>query len=252
MTYSAGQILFQQGDDGDAAYVVLSGTADILVDSDSGPDQGCRAAAEFDRRRDRHSVQRLAHRHRQATSRWRPCASARIISCGLCSEFPEMTVEIMRVLADRLSHTTADLIGTHEAPSDAVDCAPNAHRRSCSRQLDVCQLKVRILPRLRAVGWMHAAAKGVAKWPTTISGSGFGACAAACRSPGHEFISLWRQHNLHRDALRPAYAVCSTRAPAYDRPAGRCRATGVTDFDLLFTHCHYDHILGLPFFCADL
>ena len=33
VSYSAGQILFRQGDVGDAAYVILSGTAEILVDS---------------------------------------------------------------------------------------------------------------------------------------------------------------------------------------------------------------------------
>jgi ribonuclease Z len=33
------------------------------------------------------------------------------------------------------------------------------------------------------------------------------------------------------------------------RPAGKAFiAAGVTDMDLFFTHCHYDHILGLPFF----
>ncbi|TGT68753.1 MBL fold metallo-hydrolase [bacterium M00.F.Ca.ET.159.01.1.1] len=33
------------------------------------------------------------------------------------------------------------------------------------------------------------------------------------------------------------------------RPAGRAlRASDVTDFDLFFTHCHYDHIIGLPAF----
>ncbi|MER8658573.1 MBL fold metallo-hydrolase [Mesorhizobium sp. M0847] len=33
------------------------------------------------------------------------------------------------------------------------------------------------------------------------------------------------------------------------RPAGRTlRAAGVTDFDLFFTHCHYDHVIGLPAF----
>ncbi|PBB20599.1 MBL fold metallo-hydrolase [Mesorhizobium sp. WSM4313] len=33
------------------------------------------------------------------------------------------------------------------------------------------------------------------------------------------------------------------------RPAGwALRASGVTDFDLFFTHCHYDHIIGLPAF----
>ncbi|MDG4901861.1 MULTISPECIES: MBL fold metallo-hydrolase [unclassified Mesorhizobium] len=31
--------------------------------------------------------------------------------------------------------------------------------------------------------------------------------------------------------------------------AGRAfRASGVTDFELFFTHCHYDHIIGLPAF----
>ncbi|PRD42437.1 MBL fold metallo-hydrolase [Phyllobacterium phragmitis] len=33
------------------------------------------------------------------------------------------------------------------------------------------------------------------------------------------------------------------------RPAGEAlRAGGVTDIDLFFTHCHYDHIIGFPFF----
>ena len=36
VSYSEGQTLFHQGDEGDAAYVVLSGKADILVDSASG------------------------------------------------------------------------------------------------------------------------------------------------------------------------------------------------------------------------
>jgi ribonuclease Z len=36
--------------------------------------------------------------------------------------------------------------------------------------------------------------------------------------------------------------VCPTPAD------GDIALTGVTDFDLLFTHCHYDHIIGLPSF----
>ena len=36
VSYSAGEILFRQGDEGDAAYVILSGRADILVDAESG------------------------------------------------------------------------------------------------------------------------------------------------------------------------------------------------------------------------
>ena len=33
----------------------------------------------------------------------------------LMKEFPEMTIEILRVLADRLSHATADLIDARNA-----------------------------------------------------------------------------------------------------------------------------------------
>ena len=109
VSYAPGQMLFHQGDDGDAAYVVLSGNAEVMVDSAERPDQGRRSRAEFDRRRDRHPVRRVAHRDRARDHRSRRCASARIISCGCSAEFPEMTVEIMRVLADRLSHTTAEL-----------------------------------------------------------------------------------------------------------------------------------------------
>ena len=36
VTYNPGQVLFNQGDEGDAAYVILTGTADILVEADGG------------------------------------------------------------------------------------------------------------------------------------------------------------------------------------------------------------------------
>ena len=36
VTYAPGQMLFRQGDVGDAAYVVLSGKAEVMVDSPSG------------------------------------------------------------------------------------------------------------------------------------------------------------------------------------------------------------------------
>src|SRR5881397_3374141 len=36
IAYDAGQVLFNQGDRGDAAFVLLSGTADVLIDSPVG------------------------------------------------------------------------------------------------------------------------------------------------------------------------------------------------------------------------
>ena len=56
-------------------------------------------------------------------------------------------------------------------------------------------------------------------------------------------------------AIRPA-SRCSAvpthlslmPAPGFALPASRWSRDNIVDFDVLFTHCHYDHILGMPFF----
>lgn len=110
VSYNAGQTLFNQGDEGDAAYVILSGTADILVDSTAGPIK----VAEAEPNSIVGEIAILCEVSRTATVR----AAGQLETLRirkedflrLLKEFPEMTVEILRVLADRLSHTTADLI----------------------------------------------------------------------------------------------------------------------------------------------
>lgn len=110
VSYNAGQTLFNQGDEGDAAYVILSGKADILVDSAAGPIK----VAEAEPNSIVGEIAILCDVSRTATVR----ASGQLETLRirkedflrLLKEFPEMTVEILRVLADRLSHTTADLI----------------------------------------------------------------------------------------------------------------------------------------------
>lgn len=110
VSYSAGQTLFNQGDEGDAAYVILSGTADILVDSAAGPIK----VAEAEPNSIVGEIAILCDVSRTATVK----AAGQLETLRirkedflrLLKEFPEMTVEILRVLADRLSHTTADLI----------------------------------------------------------------------------------------------------------------------------------------------
>ncbi|RUM98941.1 cyclic nucleotide-binding domain-containing protein [Pseudaminobacter arsenicus] len=110
VSYTAGQTLFNQGDEGDAAYVILSGTADILVDSAAGPIK----VAEAEPNSIVGEIAILCDVSRTATVR----AAGQLETLRirkedflrLLKEFPEMTVEILRVLADRLSHTTADLI----------------------------------------------------------------------------------------------------------------------------------------------
>jgi CRP-like cAMP-binding protein len=109
VTYAPGQMLFRQGDVGDAAYVVLSGKAEVMVDSPSGQIK----VAEVDPNSIVGEIAILCNVSRTATVRATTAVEALRIRkdhfLRLLAEYPEMTVEIMRVLADRLSHTTAEL-----------------------------------------------------------------------------------------------------------------------------------------------
>ena len=109
VSYRAGDILFNQGDPGDAAYVVLSGSADILVNSQSGEIK----VATLEPNSIVGEIAILCDVARTATVRANgQLETLRIRKdhfLKLLAEFPEMAVEIMRVLADRLSHTTAEL-----------------------------------------------------------------------------------------------------------------------------------------------
>jgi CRP-like cAMP-binding protein len=109
VSYREGDVLFKQGDPGDAAYVVLSGTADILVEA--GGDSIKVATLESNSIIGEIAI--LCDVARTATVKASaPLETLRIKKdqfIRLLAEFPEMAVEIMRVLADRLSRTTLEL-----------------------------------------------------------------------------------------------------------------------------------------------
>ena len=109
VSYSAGQVLFRQGDEGDAAYVILSGTAEILVDAEGGQIK----VAELQPNSIVGEIAILCNVSRTATvTAAAPLEALRIRKehfLRLLTEFPEMTIEILRVLAERLSHTTTEL-----------------------------------------------------------------------------------------------------------------------------------------------
>jgi|SRR5437763_9108480 len=109
ISYRPGDVLFKQGDPGDAAYVVLSGTADILVSAGDGDIK----VASIETNSIVGEIAILCDVARTATVRASaPLETLRIKKdhfIRLLAEFPEMAVEIMRVLADRLSRTTAEL-----------------------------------------------------------------------------------------------------------------------------------------------
>jgi CRP-like cAMP-binding protein len=117
VSYRAGQILFHQGDLGDAAYVVLAGTADILVDTPAGEIK----VADVEVNSIVGEIAILCDVSRTATVKATSNVEALRISkehfLKLLSDFPEMAVDIMRVLADRLNHTTAELTAARSQPA---------------------------------------------------------------------------------------------------------------------------------------
>lgn len=110
VTFGADQVMFNQGDQGEDAYVVLSGTADILVNLKSGQVK----IAGVEPNEIVGEIAILCDVVRTATVRTvTPVEALRIRKdqfLTLLAEFPEVAIEIMRVLADRLNRTTTALI----------------------------------------------------------------------------------------------------------------------------------------------
>jgi CRP-like cAMP-binding protein len=101
--YRADEILFAQGDPGDAAFVILSGRAEVLVDGPSGPIR----VAELHENAIVGEIAILCDVARTATVEALRISKDNFFK--LLTDFPEMTIEMVRVLADRLSQTTIEL-----------------------------------------------------------------------------------------------------------------------------------------------
>ena len=109
LTFAAGQELFHQGDPGDAAYIILDGHADVVVDTPTGE----LAVAQVGKNDFVGEIAILIDVPRTATiraaSELTTLAITKDLFFRMISEFPEMAVEIMRELAHRLEATTAQL-----------------------------------------------------------------------------------------------------------------------------------------------
>jgi len=107
--YDGGQELFHQGDTSDAAYIIVDGTADVVVDSPKGP----LTVARLGKNEFVGDIGILCDVPRTATVR----AATQLITLKITKElffrmvtdFPAMGVEVMRVLAHRLELTTKQL-----------------------------------------------------------------------------------------------------------------------------------------------
>ena len=109
LTYNAGDSLFHQGDEGDSAYIIVDGDADVLVDSPTGPI----TVATVGKNDFVGEIAILCDVPRTATITAKTTLTTMRISkelfFQLVCQFPEMSIEIMRELARRLEVTTRQL-----------------------------------------------------------------------------------------------------------------------------------------------
>ena len=109
MTFEPDQVVFKQGDMGDSAYIIVEGEADIMIDSPAGPIN----IANMSRNDFFGEIAILCDVPRTATVR----ATTKLVTLRiskelffrLITEFPQMSVEIMRELASNLEKTTVKL-----------------------------------------------------------------------------------------------------------------------------------------------
>ncbi|MCP4326832.1 MAG: Crp/Fnr family transcriptional regulator [Alphaproteobacteria bacterium] len=109
LVFADGEELFHQGDSGDAAYIIIAGAADIVVDGDAGPV----VVAQVGRNDIVGEIAIICDVPRTATVKANAELETLKISKDLffrlIKEFPEMSIEIMRELAERLEKTTNQL-----------------------------------------------------------------------------------------------------------------------------------------------
>ncbi|MEO1019841.1 MAG: cyclic nucleotide-binding domain-containing protein [Pseudomonadota bacterium] len=109
LEFLPGDIICQQGDVGDAAYVLLEGNADILVDNQNGQVK----VTEIKQHDIVGEIAILCDVPRTATVAATTRVSTMRISkdgfFNLVTQFPQVGVEVMHELASRLHHTTQRL-----------------------------------------------------------------------------------------------------------------------------------------------
>jgi CRP-like cAMP-binding protein len=109
MNYAAGQELFHQGDVGDAMYVILGGSADVLLETPNGQIR----VAELRKDNFVGDMALLGDVPRTATIRARePLTTLKIskdMFYRLVSEIPQLAIAMLRELAHRLEDTNQKL-----------------------------------------------------------------------------------------------------------------------------------------------
>ncbi len=109
MNFAEGQEVCHQGDPGDTMYVILGGTADVLIDTPGGQV----AVAQMKKNSFFGEIAILCDVPRTATIKARETLTTLKITKDtfyrLVGEFPEMAIEVMRELAHRVEDTNQKL-----------------------------------------------------------------------------------------------------------------------------------------------
>nr|MDJ0937841.1 cyclic nucleotide-binding domain-containing protein [Kiloniellales bacterium] len=110
MTFKDGEVLCRQGETGDAAFIILDGKADVQVERK----EGTMSVATLTKNDIVGEIAILCDVPRTATvvakGDLTTLKVTKDLFFGLVKDFPEIGIEIMRVLAHRLETTTGELI----------------------------------------------------------------------------------------------------------------------------------------------
>ena len=115
LTYRAGERLFEKGDEGNAAYIIIDGTVDVLVPVEGGET----AVATLGAKEIFGEMAVLCNQRRSTAIAARTDLTVlrlqRAALVNMLREFPDLALELIKVLASRLEATTREL-ATARAP----------------------------------------------------------------------------------------------------------------------------------------
>ena len=109
LTFGDGDVLFEEGDPGDSAFIIVDGSADVVIQTPSGPI----TVAQLGRNHIVGEIAILCDVPRtasvKATTKLETMVISKDLFFRLIMEFPQIAVAIMRELAERLEKTNAQL-----------------------------------------------------------------------------------------------------------------------------------------------
>ena len=108
-TYRTHERLFEKGDDGDAAYIIIEGAVDVMIPVDDGE----RSVATLGKGEIFGEIAVLCDQPRstaiEAHSDLEVLRLDRTVVLNLIREFPDISLEMVRILGRRLERTTGEL-----------------------------------------------------------------------------------------------------------------------------------------------